>query len=144
MNVSAALLAGLAGAAALVTIELLLPRISRMEVDLVRVVTDEFANRRRREVLAFVTPFVMGSLFAVAYAWFWQRTPLAPTWRSAALLGAPHGFAIIAVSPLVRRIDPTEMFDLPSAPVWMTGEVIDHVIYAVVTARVYEALMLTS
>lgn len=145
MNVYAAILAGLGGTAALVVIELLFPRISRVEFDLVRVAADQSAfTARYRLILTFTIPFVVGSLFGLLYAWLWEQGVGRPSWEWASVLGAVHGAVVIAISPLVRRLDAEGRIGSPSDPVWMAGEIIDHIVYAVVAAWVYATLTLST
>lgn len=144
MNVAAAILAGLGGTAALVVIELLFPRISRVEFDLVRVAADQSAfTTRYRLLLTFTIPFVVGSLFGLLYAWLWEQGFGRPSWEWAVVLGAIHGAVVIAISPLARRLDTEGRLGSPSDPVWMAGEIIDHMVYAVVAAWIYATLTLS-
>jgi hypothetical protein len=141
MDVLAALGAGFVGGAALIGIELLLPHLSRMEIDLTRTAADALSyTPTAREALAYATPLVMGVLFGLVYAGLWARGIGRPTWGWALLFGAAHGLVIAAASPLAQRFDPEKFALLPGKRIWVVGEMLDHVVYVLVVAWVYAAL----
>ncbi len=131
-----ALAAGVAGTAALLGFQKLLPRLAALEIALDWRVYGRLAPVPALErPLRWGGPFVTGALFGLGYAALWARGLGRPTIGSAAAFGAAHGLATTGLRVLLPRDA-----DLPPPPVWVVGEALDHALYAVVTGAVYRAL----
>ncbi len=139
-NLRAALLAGAAGTAAMLVMEIVLPRPSQFERQAEELAARRLPlPRRYRKGARWALPFGPGTLFAVGYAGLWHAAGEAPTWKQAALLGLAHSTLVQLARPAVARLS-RQPLDLPARWLWGVGDIADHVVYATVTAEVYRRL----
>ena len=137
---SAALTAGFLGTVPFLGFVRAFPKLDRLELELVDTATGLFSpSERTAEVLKVAIPLALGSAFALPYALVWERGWGRPNLVTGTTFGVAHGLAIILARPVFRLAHPRP-FKLPQSEVWVTGEIVNHVLYGVTVALCYRAL----
>ena len=151
MNVVGAILAGLAGTAAMTMLMYVAPLMGMPKMDIVRMLGSMFTSTRGVATgqgtvsdsnqgltigLGLMIHFMMGAVFALIYALLWSLGIGSATWLWGLIFGLVHGMMAIAMMPLMMRMHPNPP-QMAGGPLVMAGQLMGHMVYGLVVALVY-------
>ncbi len=139
MNIVGAIVAGLAGTAAMTVLMYLAPMMGLPKMDIIGMLGSMFtSNKGTATILGLVTHFMMGAFFAIIYALLWSLGIGSPTWLWGLIFGAVHGVVAIVTMPLMARMHPRPP-EMEGGMLTMLGQLMGHMVYGLVVALVYAA-----
>jgi hypothetical protein len=141
MEIGAAVMSGIVGVAATTIIHNMLPFIGLPRVNIAGVLGTWLLNPgARAAIVGMVLHFAFGAGFALVYAYLWSSGFGSIDYQWGMMFGAVHGLIAAAVIPILlhRYPRPKEMLEGPATVV---GIFVLHVIYGVVVALQYRALV---
>ena len=139
MNIVGAIVAGLAGTAAMTVLMYLAPMMGLPKMDIIGMLGSMFtSNKGTATILGLVTHFMMGGIFAIIYALLWSLGIGSPTWLWGLIFGAVHGVVAIVTMPLMARMHPRPP-EMEGGMLTMLGQLMGHMVYGLVVALVYAA-----
>ena len=148
MNIIAAIISGLAGTIAMTLLMSMAPMLGMPNMDIVGMLSTMFGKANRTPGWAF--HLMMGSVFALIYAYLWSLGLGAPTLGSALVFGAVHWLVVgmgMAMMPVMHA--GIKNGQMPAPGLWMTkqggmlsfaGGLAGHLLYAVVVVLVYNLI----
>lgn len=139
MNIVGAIVAGLAGTAAMTVLMYLAPMMGLPKMDIIGMLGSMFtSNKGTATILGLVMHFMMGAIFAIIYALLWSMGIGSPTWLWGLIFGAVHGVVAIVTMPLMARMHPRPP-EMEGGMLTMLGQLMGHMVYGLVVALVYAA-----
>ena len=139
MNIVGAIVAGLAGTAAMTVLMYLAPMMGLPKMDIIGMLGSMFtSNKGTATILGLVAHFLMGGIFAIIYALLWSLGIGSPTWLWGLIFGAVHGVVAIVTMPLMARMHPRPP-EMDGGMLTMLGQLMGHMVYGLVVALVYAA-----
>jgi hypothetical protein len=141
MDTGAAVMSGIVGVAATMIIHNMLPIIGLPRINIAGVLgTWLLSPGTRAAVLGMALHFGFGAGFGVMYAWLWSLGVGSIDYQRGIMFGAVHGLVAAVVIPILlhRYPRPKEMLEGPATVV---GIFVLHVIYGLVVALQYRALV---
>ena len=144
MNVFAAVIAGLAGAAAMTLLMMLAPRMGMPKMDIIGMLGSMVSkDAGRARVIGAVMHFMMGVVFALIYTFLWGRGIGSATVVWGLIFGLVHGLVVGVMMPMMSRMMPSSSAGAASSSGGMAGLiglVMAHLVFGLVVALVYVAL----
>ncbi|NQU30294.1 MAG: hypothetical protein HQ525_06465 [Anaerolineae bacterium] len=145
MNVFGAIIAGLAGTAALTMVMSMAPKMGMPEMDIVGMLGSMFGNSNR--TLGMVIHFMMGIVFALVYAYLWSIGTGSATWLNGLIFGAVHWLIVGMAMAMIPMMHAGIKSGAVKAPgMWMTnnggmkafvGGLMGHMVFGLVAVFVY-------
>ncbi|HZD57228.1 MAG TPA: hypothetical protein VE136_10920 [Anaerolineales bacterium] len=83
---------------------------------------------------------MMGVIFAIIYALLWSFGIGSPTWLWGLIFGAVHGVLFMVMMPVMMRMHPRPP-QMESGPMMMVGLLMGHMVFGLVVALTYSALV---
>src|SRR3972149_12206118 len=121
MNIIAAIISGLAGTIAMTLLMSMAPMLGMPNMDIVGMLSTMFGKANRTPGWAF--HLMMGSVFALIYAYLWSLGLVAPTLGSALVFGAVHWLVVgmgMAMMPVMHA--GIKNGQMPAPGLWMTKQ----------------------
>ncbi|MDT8304379.1 MAG: hypothetical protein RRC07_00470 [Anaerolineae bacterium] len=141
MEIGSAIIAGLVGTAVMTALMYLGPRMGMPEMDMIGMLgTMVTADEGLAKPIGAVIHFMMGAIFAIIYAFVWANLFGAPTWLWGLVFGAIHGVIAIVTMPMMIRMHPRPPA-MQMGPQMMMGILMGHLVFGLVVALVYGALV---
>ena len=141
MNFVAAIVAGLVGTAAMTILMMLAPMMGMPKMDIVGMLGSMFTtNQGTAKLIGLVIHFMMGIIFAIIYALLWSFGVGASTWLWGLVFGFVHGLVAILTMPMMMKMHPRPP-EMTPGPRLMMGQILGHLVYGLVTALVYVAMI---
>ncbi|MBX7233155.1 MAG: hypothetical protein K1X65_02150 [Caldilineales bacterium] len=144
MNVFAAVIAGLAGTAAMTLLMMLAPAMGMPKMDIMGMLGSMVSkDAGRARVIGAVMHFMMGIVFALIYTFLWGRGigSAAVVWGL--IFGLVHGLVVGVMMPMMSRMMPSSSTSAAGGSGGMArliGLVMGHLVFGLVVALVYVAL----
>lgn len=145
MNVFGAIIAGLAGTAALTMVMSMAPKMGMPEMDIVGMLGSMFGKSNR--TLGMVIHFMMGIVFALVYAYLWSIGTGGATWLNGLIFGAVHWLIVGMAMAMIPMMHAGIKSGAVKAPgMWMTnnggmkafvGGLMGHMVFGLVAVFVY-------
>ncbi len=145
MNVPAAIIAGLIGTAVISVVMAMAPKMGMPKMDIVGMLGTMFGQPNR--TLGWVIHFIMGTIFALIYAFLWSAGIGQPNWSTGLVFGAVHWLAAGAVMGMIPMMHVgIRRGEVPAPGLWMinnggvrgfVGGLIGHVIFGLIVVLVY-------
>ncbi|MBI4496891.1 MAG: hypothetical protein HY689_03190 [Chloroflexi bacterium] len=140
MNFVGAIIAGLAGTAAMTMLMYAAPMMGMPKMDIIGMQGSMFiANKATALAIGTMTHFMMGVVFALVYALVWSFGIGSPTWLWGLSFGAVHTVVAMVGMPMMVGIHPRPP-EMKAGPMMMAGMLMGHLVYGLVVALVYGAL----
>lgn len=134
-----AIIAGLAGTAAMTVLMYVAPLMGMPKMDIIGMLGSMFTTSEgAAKALGLVIHFMMGVLFAIIYALIWSFGLGSATWLWGLIFGAIHGIGAIVVIPQAMRMHPRPP-EMAGGTLAMVGQLMAHLVYGLVVALVYAA-----
>ena len=153
MNIVGAIIAGLAGTAAMTLLMYVAPLLGMPKMDIMRMLGSMFTSARGVATgqgtvsgsdqaltlgLGSMIHLMMGAVFGLIYALLWSLGIGSATWIWGLIFGALHGVMAIGMMPLMMRMHPNPP-QMAGGPLVMAGQLMGHMVYGLVVALVYSA-----
>ncbi|MBC8334821.1 MAG: hypothetical protein H8E29_06115 [Anaerolineales bacterium] len=145
MNVIGAIIAGLAGTAALTMVMSMAPKMGMPEMDIVGMLGSMFGKANR--TLGMVIHFMMGIVFVLVYAYLWSIGTGSATWLNGLIFGAVHWLIVGMAMAMIPMMHAGIKSGAVKAPgMWMTnnggmkafvGGLMGHMVFGLVAVLVY-------
>ena len=120
MNVLSAIVAGLAGTAALTMVMTMAPKMGMPKMDIVGMLGSMFGKPNR--MLGMVIHFMMGIIFTLVYAYLWSLCIGSATWLNGLIFGAIHWLVVGMMMGMFPMMHAGIKSGAVSAPgLWMTN-----------------------
>lgn len=137
MDVASAIWSGILGTAAMTLLMYAAPLTGMPKMDMIGMLGKMFtANSSVAYPLGTVIHFMMGALFAVAYAWLWSLGLGVGTWRWGVLYGLIHGVIAAMVMPMMIKMHPRPP-EMQMGGLAVAGILMGHAVFGLVVALVY-------
>ena len=141
MNIINAILAGLAGTLVMTILMYMAPAMGLPKMDIINMLGTMFTpDRNAARVLGVLVHFMMGALFAVIYVLVWSLGVGGPTWFWGLVFGAVHGVIATVTMPAMTKMHPRPP-QMDGGPRMMVGLIVGHLVFGLVVALVYSALV---
>ena len=139
MDIVGAIVAGLAGTAAMTVLMYVAPMMGMPKMDIVGMLGSMFtANKGVATELGLMAHFMAGVVFALIYALLWSIGLGSATWLWGLVFGAVHGIVAIVMVPLLMRMHPRAP-EMAGGAMAKAGMLMAHMVYGLVVALVYAA-----
>ena len=139
MNIVGAIVAGLAGTAAMTVLMYVAPMMGMPKMDIVGMLGSLFTtNKGLATALGLMAHFVAGVVFAIIYALLWSVGIGSATWLWGLVFGAVHGIVAIVMVPLLMRMHPRAP-EMAGGAMAKAGMLMAHLVYGLIVALVYAA-----
>jgi len=147
MNIFAAIFAGFTGTAAMTMLMIMAPKMGMPEMDVMGMLGSMFTqDAGRAKAIGAVIHFMMGAVFAIAYAlaWSFGLGSVSALWGL--IFGAVHGLVAGVTMPMMTRMMQPATAGASSESStgggsMMMGMMMGHIVFGVVVALVYGALL---
>ena len=149
MNIVAAIVAGLAGTAAMSLLMVMGPRMGMPKMAIWEILGSMF-DSHGNNTLGWIAHFMMGAVFALVYAALWSAGLGAPTLIGGILFGAVH-FVIVGLMmggiPMMHAgikagtVQAPGVLMLNGGVMGLMGGLVGHLLYGLVVALVYTAIV---
>ncbi len=141
MNFLAAIIAGLAGTVIMTILMMLAPMMGLPKMDIIGMLGAMFTKSPGSgKIIGLVIHFMMGVIFAVIYAFLWNAGLGSPTWLWGLIFGFVHGIVVIITMPMMLKTHPRPPAITPG-PGLMIGQIMGHLVFGLVVALVYAAMI---
>ena len=141
MNFVATIVAGLVGTAAMTILMMLAPMMGMPKMDIVGMLGSMFTpNQGPAKIIGLIVHFMMGVIFAIIYALVWHLGLGAATWLWGLIFGFVHGLIAVMAMPMMMKTHPRPPKMAPG-PKMMMGQIMGHLLFGLVTALVYAAMV---
>ncbi len=141
MHLSAAIIAGLVGTAAITPLLYMGPMMGMPRMDMVGMLGTMVAPPGAAAVvLGTVMHFALGAIFAIVYAGLWASGAGAPTWLWGLIFGLVHAGIVRGLLPMVMRMHPRRPEMALNGRATM-GVFMGHLVFGLVVALVYRAVV---
>ena len=149
MNIAAAIVAGLVGTAAMSLVMVMGPRMGLPKMAIWEMLGSMF-DSQGNNALGWIAHFMMGAVFALAYAALWSAGLGGPTLIGGILFGAVH-FVIVGLMlggiPMMHAgikagtAQAPGVLMLNGGIMGLMGGLVGHILYGLVVALVYAAIV---
>lgn len=142
MNIVAAIVAGLAGTAAMTALMYLAPSMGMPKMDILNMLGTMFIEPNGNALgLGAVAHFMMGAIFAIVYALLWTTVGIgAAGWLWGLIFGVVHGLVVAVVMPMmVENMHPRPP-ETERGPMMIVGLLIGHAVFGIVVGLVYAGM----
>lgn len=145
MNILGAIIAGLVGTVAISAVMAMAPRMGMPKMDIVDMLSTMFGKPNR--LMGWMMHFMMGTIFALIYAFLWSVGVGRATWTNGLIFGGVHWL----VAGMVMGMIPVMHVGIKSGAVqapglWMThnggmlafvGGLIGHLVFGLAVVLIY-------
>jgi len=141
MNLFAVIVAGLIGTAAMTILMMLAPIMGLPKMDIVGMLGSMFTTQPGpAKLIGLIIHFMMGVIFAFIYALLWQNGLGSPSWVWGLIFGFVHGIVAVVTMPMMMKTHPRPPAMQPG-PKLMMGQIMGHLLFGLVVALTYAALL---